>query len=301
MNKFPLHIHCPHFQLCSGCSINEFVDSPPVLNEAKQYFKQRAADLHLHTGSATGWRLRAKLAIRGTSTEPHIGLFKEGTHDVVDIPFCRVHHPSINKAVEFLRGLIKTEKIEPYNETTHAGELRYVQIVVERSSGKVQLSFVWNAKDGQDPQMKKWIPIIEKFWETHRQNGFWHSLWINFNIRRDNVIFGEDWKLIKGEPLLWEKFGKVEVCFHPASFAQANLDLFEKMLTSIRRMIPDKDTIVEYYSGVGVIGLSLAEKSHKIECCEVVPKPKNVLWNPGPDFLPLLPKKSNSIWGQRQR
>ena len=35
------------------------------------------------------WRCRAKLAVRGTSEDPHIGLFEEGTHSIVDIPFCR--------------------------------------------------------------------------------------------------------------------------------------------------------------------------------------------------------------------
>jgi hypothetical protein len=36
-----------------------------------------------------GWRCRAKLAVRGTSEDPQIGLFEEGTHSIVDIPLCR--------------------------------------------------------------------------------------------------------------------------------------------------------------------------------------------------------------------
>jgi tRNA/tmRNA/rRNA uracil-C5-methylase (TrmA/RlmC/RlmD family) len=35
------------------------------------------------------WRCRAKLAVRGTSMDPQIGLFEEGSHFVVDIPSCR--------------------------------------------------------------------------------------------------------------------------------------------------------------------------------------------------------------------
>ncbi|CAL5333036.1 unnamed protein product [Camellia sinensis] len=36
-----------------------------------------------------GWRCRAKLAVQGSSTDPLIGLYQEGTHNVVDIPDCK--------------------------------------------------------------------------------------------------------------------------------------------------------------------------------------------------------------------
>lgn len=36
-----------------------------------------------------GWRCRAKLAVRGSSTNPLIGLYEEGTHNVIDIPECK--------------------------------------------------------------------------------------------------------------------------------------------------------------------------------------------------------------------
>lgn len=36
-----------------------------------------------------GWRCRAKLAVRGSASDPLIGLYEEGTHNVVDIPDCK--------------------------------------------------------------------------------------------------------------------------------------------------------------------------------------------------------------------
>ena len=40
---------------------------------------------------------RARLAVRGSSAKPRIGLFEAGTHHVVDIPDCAVHHPRIDE------------------------------------------------------------------------------------------------------------------------------------------------------------------------------------------------------------
>lgn len=261
MNKF---IQCTHFSLCSGCSLNEYVDSPPVLKEAERYFKAKGVPLHLCAGKAAGWRYRAKLAVRGSSSYPCIGLYREGSHQVVDIPFCKVHHPAINQAAGVLRRLICELDIQPYDESTAKGDLRYVQVVVERSSGKVQLSLVWNGPEGT-----KGTRFVQQLWDAAPE--FWHSIWINRNTRRDNVIFGDQWIHRKGEEDLWETFGSVEVCFHPASFAQANLDLYEQMLHKIKQEVSGEDHLLEYYAGVGVIGLSLVGTCGQIRCVEVVP------------------------------
>ncbi|KAM1073474.1 hypothetical protein ACFX2B_018340 [Malus domestica] len=50
-----------------------------------------------------GWQCRAKLAVHGSPENPLIGLYQEGTHNVVDIPQCKAHCPSIVAAVELLK------------------------------------------------------------------------------------------------------------------------------------------------------------------------------------------------------
>lgn len=257
-----LDISCPHFDECSGCELAKSVNHPPILEEVNHYFKKRGfTDFHLRVGDVTHWRYRAKLVVRGTSKNPEIGLFKKGTHQVFDIPFCKVHQESINKAVELVKKFIQKENIEPYNEQTGKGLLRYIQFVVERSTGKVQITFVLNSNEETD--LKKWVISDDEIW---------HSVWLNFNLARTNNIFGSDWTHIKGPPLIFEGFGLLDVCFHPASFAQSNLQLFEEMLESIHTIIPENSKVVEYYAGVGVIGLKIATKCQSVVCCEITPQ-----------------------------
>jgi bifunctional non-homologous end joining protein LigD len=45
---------------------------------------------------ALGYRHRVRLAVRGRANNPKIGLFELGSHRVVHIPDCKVHHPLIN-------------------------------------------------------------------------------------------------------------------------------------------------------------------------------------------------------------
>lgn len=257
LEKKPCHI-LSHSTCCNPL----FYEYPAVYQEALDYFKQKGIELsELIHASPSGWRCRSKLAIRGKSAKPLIGLFEEGTHQVVDLIYCETHHPKINQALAWVREIIQTNQITPYNEFNHSGLLRYVQFVVERSTQKVQLVFVLNCEE------EALLPSF-KFPDS----SLIHSVWFNYNTSKTNNIFGPKWRLFKGEPLVWEELANVQVCFHPASFAQANLALFERMLNSIRELVGQNHHVAEYYAGVGAIGLAVAQQSASVICCEVTPQ-----------------------------
>lgn len=259
-----LHIRCPHFTSCSGCIRDENIDELKILDEARQFFADKGIrSFKLRVGNPQGWRCRAKLAVRGTAAMPHIGLFEEGSHKVVDIPHCRVHHPAINQAVEALRQWIITQKITPYDETSGKGLLRYVQLAVERKTGRVQVALVLNTSAANLGDRQ----IFEAFWQPHPD--LWHSLWLNFNMRRDNIIQGPEWSHVYGSFWLWESLNDCAICFHPASFVQANLDMFEKLLARIEELLPEQAELIEFYAGVGAIGLALAKKCRRVQCVEL--------------------------------
>lgn len=255
---------CLHYKTCSGCSLDLTVPYPPIWEDCCRYFSSKhIPQPQLHQGPPLHWRNRAKLAVRGTSNHVQIGLFKAHSHEVIPIPFCKIHDPTINAALTQIKKWIQTFQITPYDEKNHTGELRYLQLVVERATGKVQLTFVLNRYDPT-----KWKTILAAM---QADSSLWHSVWINVNPQKTNTIFGDQWHLCFGSELLWETFLGTKVCFHPASFAQANLPLFEKMLTNIRSRITKDSKIIEFYAGVGAIGLSLAPFCQSISCVEINP------------------------------
>ncbi len=263
-------IHCPRFEVCSGCVFNEGVDKPVILKEVRDFFElQGIRSVKVISGPARGWRCRAKLAVRGIPEHIQIGLFKEGSHEVVDIPDCRVHHPNINKALEYVRDLIRSESIQSYQESNDQGILRYLQLVVERSTGRIQLAFVINSATLDAETCELWTMRFEKL--AGAAPDLWHSLWLNGNNRRDNVILGDTWWRGWGQEFLWETLGKAEVAFVPGSFGQANLGLFEKILEEIRALVPPNSKVAEYYAGGGVIGLNLVQQCLWLRSCEVNP------------------------------
>ena len=255
-------ISCPHFPLC--CSVHNVVDETGAsFLKAKNFFKEWAAiDLVLSIGSVTGWRGRAKLAVRKGKGVPVIGLFTSGTHEVFSIPHCSAHHPKINEAVACVQQVLDNSVC--YDEKTHRGELRYLQAVVERKSNTVQLTLVINAVD------EKRIHFWRLFAHTLFQKGLWHSMWLNIHTTTSNTIFGKEWIHVVGKDVVWEEIAGSAIPFGPAHFGQSNVEMFEQLIVDLRSWIPSGLSAVELYAGVGAIGLCLAQKCKAVLMTEVV-------------------------------
>ncbi|KAG6541565.1 hypothetical protein Mapa_017087 [Marchantia paleacea] len=284
----PADLDCEHFSRCSGCVIDKALDEPHVMRDAVSFFKRHAVeDMSLTTCGVWHWRCRAKLAVRGTCDNPLIGLYEEGSHVVVDIPNCRTHHPRINAAVELVKDAIRTLGVEPYDEETQTGQLRYLQMVMttfnsslpatERyAEGKVQVTLVWNAREEKSVEAALLQPMADFLW---RKGGLGrrvatpilHSVWANFQTTRTNIIFGGKWRHLLGEQQLWERVGGADICFTPASFGQANLQAFEALLRRLQKKVKRDSAVVELYAGVGIIGISLAvtRACRSVKCVEV--------------------------------
>ncbi|XP_016467315.1 uncharacterized protein LOC107789949 [Nicotiana tabacum] len=279
-------LNCTHFQSCSGCTQEFDLHRPVVIDEAIGYFKKLGVkDFSFDSCRLWGWRCRAKLAIRGSSSKPLIGLYEEGTHNVVDIPDCKAHHPNINAAVELLkRGIIELN-VEPYDEDQGTGDLRYVQMAVtthdtslpipERyKNGKVQVSLVWNSRSENSASAGKLNALANFLWANggpKRKVHLIHSVWANFQTSSNNIIFGNRWRHLLGERDFWEHIGGIDVSLAPSSFGQANTRAFDSLLRKLQKYVPLGASVVDLYAGAGVIGLSLAfsRKCRSVKCVEV--------------------------------
>lgn len=231
-----------------------------------EFIEKRLGAFKIQEGSKTGWRVRAKLAVRGKTGAPLIGLFKEGSHEVYELLDCPDHHPKINEAAHLVKDWMVRYQVAPYKEKEHEGVLKYVQFVVERESSQVQVSFVIINEEG-------FYPLLEKL-KNDSPIGFWHSLWVNVHPKPANTIFSSDWRLVHGKQWLEETICSVHACFLPGSFGQANLEMFEKMIKDILLKMQSYKEILELYAGIGVIGLALSEKASALTLCESNPESK---------------------------
>ncbi len=216
------------------------------------------------SGAAAGFRLRARLAIRGRLGAPKIGMFQSGTHRVVHIPNCVIHHPLVNRVADVVRRSLVDAGVTIYTEATHAGLARYLQVVVERRSQTAQVVLVGNSATPEPL-----APCLELIRE--RLGPELHSLWFNSNRERTNTILGREFHEWCGPETVTERFGGPAVHYPPGAFGQNNLEVAERIVEHVRGLVPRGARVVEFYAGVGAIGLSLLPAVASLGLNEVSP------------------------------
>lgn len=221
-------------------------------------------------GQATGFRHRARLAVRGRANSPKLGIFAEGSHRVVDIPRCLVHHPLVNRVAAELRRAMIATRAAPYSDTAHEGFVRYLQVVVQRSTQTAQVVVVCN-----DATVDRARPLLERFGDALGSQ--LHSLYFNGNTRRTNTILGDVWVTVRGAAPVEEHIGGARVFYGPGAFGQSHLDLADSIVNEVHGWVPDGAHVVEFYAGVGAIGLGLANRGHRVTFNEVSPESLNGL------------------------
>jgi 23S rRNA (uracil1939-C5)-methyltransferase len=257
---------CPHRPPCPGCPRFGENGIAPAARDALRELARAHEILNVDevSGANSGFRLRARLAIRGRVGSPKLGLFESGTHRVVHIPHCRVQHPLINRVAAVVRRAVAEARVTSYSDKAHLGVVRYLQVVVERSSQTAQVVMVANSTSA--------APLAECFELIRERLGAeLHSLWFNANCERANTILGPDFQQWCGHGSVVERFGGPEVHYPPGAFGQNNLDIAEKIIGHVRAQVPDGASVTEFYAGVGAIGLSIVDRVGKITMNEVSP------------------------------
>jgi len=257
---------CSHRPPCPGCPR---FGEPGIAAAAQSALESLARthglqDVQVVAGAMTGFRLRARLAIRGRLGAPKLGMFELGTHRVVHIPNCVVQHPLINRVAAVVRRALVDAEIAPYAEAVHRGLARYLQVVVERSSETAQVVIV-----GNSPTAEPFTDCFELI--RDRLGDELHSLWFNSQCERSNTILGRQFTHWCGPPSVVERCGGAAVHYPPGAFGQNNLDIAQRIVEYVREQVPAGSRVAEFYAGVGAIGLSLLPRVSHLRMNEASP------------------------------
>jgi tRNA/tmRNA/rRNA uracil-C5-methylase (TrmA/RlmC/RlmD family) len=259
-------VSCPHRPPCPGCPrFGERGIAPAARGALDALARAHGLpEVSVISGQTAGFRLRARLAIRGRLGSPKLGLFELGTHRVVHIPHCSVQHPLINRVAAVVRRAIVDARVTSYSDKAHLGLARYLQVAVERSSQTAQVVIVANS--ATPTPLAACFDLIRE-----RLGSELHSLWFNANRERSNTILGPDFQHWCGPASVVERFGGAAVHYPPGAFGQNNLDIAQSIIEHVRAQIPQGARVAEFYAGVGAIGLSVLGQASEIRMNEVSP------------------------------
>jgi len=264
---------CPNDQKCLGC---------PLISMTYQgqlsYKQQRVADALnaqqiaqadsvlpvLAAEKAIGYRASAKLVFGRKKGKVQIGLYKRGSHDIVDCGDCPVHHPLINRIAAVVRDEVERQGISTYSPTHKNGLLHYLLVRVSPINNKAMVTFVSKTRNLQQlPHLAKWLTRkVPEVVSVHQ----------NVNPSTGNVILGQETLKLLGTPDLIERIGDIRLHIAPTAFFQVNTEQAARIYSLVRQwaqLKPD-ETAVDLYCGIGGIALHLAQDARSVYGIEVV-------------------------------
>lgn len=204
------------------------------------------------------YRNSFKLPFAMVDKQLELGMYMPGSNYFIKVDTCMIHEKDLERVKKELLAIFRHYKLEAYDFRKKLG-LR--TLVVRGFAGKYQVCIV----SGEDVLSQA---VIEKCMQIEGVNSLWQSV----HIQKKSVdIFGKKMIHLGGERVLPFQLKQLKLNLSPKSFFQLNTKQAGKLYDIVDSMVEKPvDFIVEAYSGIGAISLSLQDKAKRIVGIESV-------------------------------
>lgn len=212
----------------------------------------------------TGYRNKAQIPVRRIDGQLQTGFYRKNSHDLVPIENFYIQDPAIDQAIVTIREILQKYQVKAYNETTHEGFLRH--IVIRRGHYTHQMMVVLVTRKAKffkgaqiAQEIAKALPEVV-------------SIIQNINEEKTNVILGEHEQVLYGSSTIEDQLLGKTYQISAKSFYQVNTIQAERLYQTAYDFakLAAEDIIIDAYSGIGTIGLSVADKVKHVYGMEVV-------------------------------
>ena len=210
-----------------------------------------------------GYRNKAQVPVRKVKGQLDIGFFRRHSHDLVPLTNFFTTDPEIDRVLVAVRDILRKYNVPAYDEIHNKGEIRYLDVRRSKATGEIMVILVALHKDFEHLQdITQEISQIDKV----------TSIVLNHNPRKTNVILGKKDYLLWGEPQITDKIGDVSFKISPQSFFQINSLQTPRLydLAIQKADLKPDDVVIDAYSGIGTIGLSVAKHVKAVRGMEVI-------------------------------
>ncbi len=264
---------CPHYRACQSCALLSWKYEAQLICKFKRvvdalavYPNLSGTDLNRvwEAPKTLGYRASAKLVVARKRGKAQVGMYRRGSHDVVDIADCPLHHPLINRVAAAVREELDRRNISAYDVNHRRGLLRYVLIRVSPTYDKAMVTFVTSERNYTEvTHLAKWLQRkVPEVISVHQ----------NVNSSSGNVIIGRETLKVLGTPDLIDQVGDVRLRLGPTSFLQVHHVQAARIYSLVRDWcdLQAGESALDLYCGVGGISLHLASTAHQVLGIETI-------------------------------
>jgi len=260
---------CKYYGKCGGCTLQH------AHFDEENAFKQALVKGNLQkigkldvpvqpviSAQRFGYRNKISLPVSGKAGNVKIGMYKQGSHDVVKVQNCLLTASWANDLIAIFTRYLNQIGAVPYNQVTFSGEIRHV--TGRFVNGQLLATMVVNGD-----YKRSLAPLIALLGKRFDKFG----LFVNVNTSKNNVILGKVTKHVYGIKYITNCENNVSYRIQPDSFFQVNDQIKAMLYAHVKSLIAGErpDALIECFSGVGLLTAELVSNDYDTYAIEIVP------------------------------
>ena len=212
------------------------------------------------------YRNKAQVPVRRVNGQLETGFFRKNSHDLLPIEDFYIQDPVIDQVIVFVRDLLRRFDLKPYDEKEGTGLIRNLVVRRGHYSGEIMVILVTSR-----PKIFRVEQLIERLTEAFPAI---KSIMQNINDQLGNAIFGREFRTLYGQDFITDSMLGKQFQIAAPAFYQVNTEMAEKLYQTAFDFADFKkeDIVLDAYSGIGTIGLSLADRVQQVYGVEVIPE-----------------------------
>ena len=233
---------CPIAYKC-GCCDYRYVDYDYTLVLKKKTLESTFRNMNLHINDILKcdnpyfYRNKVQVPVRNHE----FGFYRKFSNDIVEFDKCFIQTELSNELFNDVKKLLLNLKIDKY--------VRH--ILIKHGVGTNELMLALIVSDFNVPNLNEFVKSIISLYSNIK------SIILNLNKRDDNVILGEEEKVLFGRDYIIDEFEGLKFKIALKSFYQVNYRQMIKLYSLARDLANvDKETrLLDLFSGIGTISL----------------------------------------------
>lgn len=265
---------CPFFGKCGGCDTwhmsyeEELRFKLERVNAALRHIGKQEilANEILGSENTENYRNKGIYAISEQDGRAVFGFYRERSHDLIPIEYCRIQQPLSNRVAAAVVEFMNTHSLPAYDEKSGRGTVRHVFC---RQSVHL-LGAVACLVSARGFGSKTALLVSHLRAACPELTG----IVLNINKTRGNTVLSGDFYTLWGDPCIRDSICGLEFSIAPQAFFQINPPQAERLYSkAVEYASLGPDTLAfDLYCGAGTISLCLARKARQVIGAEIVPE-----------------------------
>ena len=248
---------CPVEKRCGGCQLLGVDYKVQIKRKQKQLEELLGGFCPVRgmIGMENPWHYRNKAIstfAEGPGRQLISGIYARGSHYVIPVKTCLLHHPALDEAVRAVRKAARLCKYKPYDEDRKTGLIRHV--LVRHSLLTDEVLVVLITASPILPGAKAFVKKVRERCPNVT------TIVQNINARSTSAVLGFSEKILYGKGYIVDELCGIRFRIAASSFYQINPVQTEILYrTAIEAAgLDGTRTVLDAYCGVGTIGLAAA-------------------------------------------